>query len=81
MIFIDYEDCIKPLSKKEIQIYEHLKQFANQWSIKIMAEERCTCSEEYIKEHTCPYQEDINNDSESTCNCCDYCTYQCAMDI
>lgn len=32
-------------------------------------------------DHTCPYAEEINNDSESTCNCCDECTQECAMDI
>ena len=33
------------------------------------------------EDHTCPYNEDVNNDSASTCNCCDDCAYQCAMDI
>jgi hypothetical protein len=31
--------------------------------------------------HTCPYSEDIHDDSESLCNCCGDCEYQCAMDI
>jgi hypothetical protein len=31
--------------------------------------------------HTCPFAEEIHGDSESKCNCCDDCTYQCAMDI
>ncbi len=31
--------------------------------------------------HTCPYAEDINNDSDSQCNCCGDCCYECAMDI
>ena len=33
------------------------------------------------KVHTCPYQEDINGDYRSLCNCCDDCTNECAMDI
>jgi len=43
----------------------------------------CTCNrdEEFIDEHTCPFAEDINNDFETLCRCCDYCTYQCTMDI
>lgn len=31
--------------------------------------------------HKCPYKEDVNNDSESECNCCEKCTHECAMDI
>lgn len=31
--------------------------------------------------HTCPYKEDIHDDSETLCNCCDDCAYECAMDI
>lgn len=31
--------------------------------------------------HTCPYAEDINNDSDTLCTCCRDCQYQCAMDI
>jgi len=38
---------------------------------------KCPSSEE----HTCPYSEEINNDSTSTCNCCKECTFQCSMDI
>lgn len=31
--------------------------------------------------HTCPFKEEINNDSETLCECCDDCTHECAMDI
>lgn len=31
--------------------------------------------------HTCPYQEDINDDHETLCNCCDECRHNCLMDI
>lgn len=40
----------------------------------------CTCETEDIEEHTCPYSEELYGD-EKLCNCCDSCTYQCAMDI
>jgi len=43
--------------------------------------ERCTCNEEHIEEHTCPYAEEINNDYETLCRCCEYCQDQCRMDI
>jgi hypothetical protein len=31
--------------------------------------------------HTCPYREDINDDHETECNCCDHCEQECAYDI
>jgi hypothetical protein len=45
-----------------------------------MNEDKCTCEGSY-EEHTCPYAEEINGDSESLCSCCDYCTQQCANDV
>lgn len=44
--------------------------------------DQCRCGEMSSEdEHLCPYKEDVNNDSETLCSCCDYCTQQCAMDI
>lgn len=31
--------------------------------------------------HICPFLDDIHNDSETLCNCCDHCTHECAMDV
>lgn len=31
--------------------------------------------------HTCPFAEEIHNDREILCHCCESCEYQCAMDI
>jgi hypothetical protein len=31
--------------------------------------------------HTCPFAEEINNDTETLCTCCADCEHQCAMDI
>lgn len=31
--------------------------------------------------HTCPYAEDVNDDHETLCDCCDECREQCANDI
>ncbi len=31
--------------------------------------------------HTCPFREDINNDSETLCNCCEACTQECSDEI
>lgn len=31
--------------------------------------------------HPCPFLEDVGDDSETLCNCCDDCMHQCATDI
>ena len=31
--------------------------------------------------HVCPYQQDVYDNYEFTCNCCHKCAHQCAMDI
>lgn len=31
--------------------------------------------------HSCPYQEDINNDHEFECTCCEDCEAECLADI
>jgi hypothetical protein len=31
--------------------------------------------------HSCPYQNDVNNDPDYQCNCCEDCEHECAMDI
>lgn len=43
--------------------------------------ENCTCDVESIELHPCPYQEDINENFEDYCNCCEECVYQCVQDI
>jgi len=43
--------------------------------------EGCTCATEYDDEHTCPFAEEIHNDSETLCTCCAVCTYECGMNI
>jgi len=32
-------------------------------------------------DHTCPFAEEINDDHESMCNCCNVCASGCADDI
>lgn len=32
-------------------------------------------------EHTCPYQEEINDNTEAKCNCCRECSQECCDDI
>lgn len=41
----------------------------------------CTCESEFHEAHTCPYSEEINDDSQSLCHCCPVCTQECADDI
>ena len=42
---------------------------------------KCDCGEEGNEPHSCPYAEDVHDDPESLCACCDHCTQQCAVDI
>ncbi len=42
----------------------------------------CKCGKHPVQPlHTCPYQAEINDDSESLCDCCDDCEGNCADDI
>jgi len=43
--------------------------------------EGCTCETEEIEWHPCPYAEDINDDHETMCKCCDTCEHECLQDI
>jgi hypothetical protein len=44
--------------------------------------EMCKCGVNQATEpHTCPYAEDINEDYETKCTCCESCEQECAMDI
>lgn len=31
--------------------------------------------------HTCPYEEEINGDDKTECNCCTDCEHECCMEI
>lgn len=48
---------------------------------KIQTEGVCRCGCKGEAEHTCPFSSEINGDDTTLCNCCEECTYQCAMDI
>lgn len=39
------------------------------------------CENEAAELHPCPFREEIYDDDEFTCRCCDDCTHECAMDI
>ena len=41
----------------------------------------CKCGEEGQELHTCPYAEDVDNNSELLCNCCEKCIEICLDDI
>ena len=41
----------------------------------------CEGKNETAEPHTCPFAEEIGDDSETLCTCCDECAYECAMDI
>lgn len=48
-----------------------------------IADDKCSrCRTQVAAEpHPCPYAEELSNDSETLCDCCSDCEYQCAMDI
>lgn len=35
----------------------------------------------YVKKHTCPYKVEIYNDHETLCNCDEFKTHECAMEV
>ncbi len=40
------------------------------------------CRNEASEEpHGCPYQENVNNNPDFECKCCEECMHQCCMDI
>jgi hypothetical protein len=39
----------------------------------------CGCASAVVR--NCPYANDVNNDDEQRCKCCDACAHECAMDI
>lgn len=44
--------------------------------------EMCKCGVNPAEpDHSCPYAEEIHQDYESRCNCCDVCAQNCADDI
>jgi hypothetical protein len=54
------------------------------WSCENRAETKwaaCKPCQEPQKPHTCPFMEEIHNDSESLCTCSREGEYECAMDV
>jgi hypothetical protein len=50
----------------------------------IQAPAKCSrdgCNNAAQPEHHCPYKAEINDDMESTCDCCETCQQDCADDI
>jgi hypothetical protein len=42
---------------------------------------RSNCTNAPSDHHTCPFSEDVNDDHETLCTCCEDCAYECAMDV
>ena len=40
-----------------------------------------TCPNNEDDPHTCPYQQEIHDDSDFQCTCCESCKQECADDI
>ncbi len=43
--------------------------------------EKCKCGNDACEPHPCPYREEIDDDSETLCDCCEECKGECAMDV
>lgn len=44
--------------------------------------EMCTCGKNpATTPHPCPFMQDVHNDSEDMCTCCDECARDCAADV
>lgn len=43
--------------------------------------ESCNSNDISGETHTCPFREEISNDYEFECNCCEDCTNDCTMSI
>lgn len=39
------------------------------------------CNNKATEPHPCPYNQDIDNDHDTLCTCCDECSKECARDI
>ena len=42
-----------------------------------------SCGKEFdeLPLHTCPFKEELHDAYETLCNCCPYCTRECAMNV
>ena len=69
-----YKELVHQLRVREASIL-------NKFGIEIISNDKCKCGEPGRKKHDCPYQADVNNDSETMCNCCIDCTNECLNDI
>ncbi len=48
---------------------------------KTEAKEKCKCGKPGRQPHTCPFREDVHNDTKTRCNCCRKCEQNCADGI
>jgi hypothetical protein len=71
---------MKPL----ILYHAHRTDGADCFGVDIISEQNekelfpeCTCGEEYAETHVCPYEQEVNDNDEDYCTCCDFCTENC----
>ena len=59
------------------------QQNGNDFIADVSSSDKCSRCEvnDAQSEHTCPYAEEINDDSDSLCDCCSDCEHECCMDI
>jgi hypothetical protein len=52
----------------------------NETIVQEIMEDFCKCGKLALPLHPCPYKADVNDDSETLCNCCEKCMGNCADD-
>lgn len=70
--------CCFPLEVKHILPKER----AMENVIQVKVVDRCTCNEGEHEYHSCAYACEIYEDFDPEhCNCCEFCSTQCMMDV
>lgn len=48
----------------------------------VVTENKCgRCEKPGEPDHSCPFAEEIHDNYDKQCNCCDECRHECLMDI
>jgi len=72
-----------PTEKGIKVLHENVDFFWNLKSIEAELEHKCqSCKKNEADDfHPCPFSEEIHEDYETLCNCCDSCATECARNI
>jgi len=74
------KDANVSLNKKSLEYRQFKRKNRRVIKRRVLPKPHCTCNEEYIEPHVCPFSVEIDEDY-TECTCCDYCTDECANGI